>query len=116
MNTADQTAIADASAPVPRSTVVTLDEPIKMGDQLITHVTVNKPVGGALMGLSLTKLLNDADYDTICKVIPRCTSPQISALHIKNDLVSLADMTTIHGEICAFFLKKSVRDQLPPNE
>jgi hypothetical protein len=116
MNTATKTAIEAASQPrTAASVIVTLDEPIEMGDTLITQVTVTKPSAGALMGISLSKLLNEADFDTMFKIIPRCTSPQISALHIKNDLVSLPDMTAIYGEICAFFLTKAQRAEISPS-
>jgi hypothetical protein len=113
MNTQDQAEIEAASAPKILTAVVTLDEPIAQGDSWITEVVVRKPDSGALMGISFMRLLNEADYDTIAKIIPRVTQPQISALHLKNNLLSLPDMTAIHGEICAFFMSKAQRASLP---
>jgi hypothetical protein len=116
MNTAEQAHIEQASAPATESVTVTLDQPIPQGSGFINEVVVRKPGSGALMGLSLMKLLNDADYDTMMKIIPRVTTPQISALHFKNDTLSLADMTAIHGEICGFFLTRAQRALLPQTE
>jgi hypothetical protein len=116
MNTAEQAQIEQASAPAIESVTVKLDQPIAQGDNFITQVVVRKPGSGALMGVSLMRLLNDADYDTMMKIIPRVTTPQISTLHFKNETLSLADMTAIHGEICGFFLTRAQRASLPQTE
>lgn len=119
MDTAAKDAIATASnsgnQPV-KPNVVTLDEPIAMGDSFITEVTVFKPSMKALMANSVsgTALLDNADFATMAKVIPLSTSPMITRLHIENELLNLADMLRIYGEICTFFMTKAQRDTLPP--
>ena len=115
MNTAEKSAIEIASQPkAVASVTVTLDQPIEIAGQMVTSVTVSKPKTGALMGISLSKLLHESDFGTVIKMIARCTSPQISELHIKNDLVALSDIAVIHGEICAFFMTTADREALPP--
>lgn len=118
MNTAEKSAIeaaSNAGSQAIAPNVVKLDEPIAMGDNFITEVTVFKPPMKALMAnnISGAALLDNADFATMAKVIPLSTSPMISKLHIENDLLNSGDMLRIYGEICTFFMTKAQRDTLP---
>lgn len=56
---------------------VTLDTPIKRGDQLIETVTLRKPMSGELRGLSLNDILQN-DVLSLQKVIPRISTPMLT--------------------------------------
>ena len=54
---------------------VTLDTPIKRGDQTITRVQVRKPNAGALRGLSLVEVLQiPPPFSCIPVTVPRLSS------------------------------------------
>jgi hypothetical protein len=117
MDTQTKTAIEAASSSggtLPASSRVMLDVPIDIGGTMVTEVTVLKPKAGALMGVSLNSLFS-GDVETLIRVIPNCTMPMISKLHIKEGLLDLADMSAIHSEIVSFFLTKAQRERLPPS-
>ena len=48
---------------------MTLEEPIQMGEQMITQVTIRKPGVKALSGTSLKDIYNH-DVDALCRVLP----------------------------------------------
>ncbi|RMT70226.1 hypothetical protein ALP29_03640 [Pseudomonas syringae pv. avii] len=87
---------------------VALDSPIKRGAQLITSVTLRKPVSGELRGVHLVELLN-MDVATLIKVIPRITSPGITAPEAAG--MDLADLLAIGSKISGFLLQKSVKTE-----
>ena len=118
MDTAAKDAISTAvnsGNQLVKPNVVTLDEPIAMGDSFITEVTVFKPSMKAMMANNIDAhaLLDNANFGAMGKVIPLATSPMITKLHIENDLLSYGDMLRIYGEICTFFMTKEQRDTLP---
>jgi hypothetical protein len=111
MNTQDNA----ASALKKMTQTVILDEPIPSGEGFITQVEVSRPNVAAMLGISAMSVLQ-FDFDTMVKLIPRITNPQITALHIKKDLVSLPDMIAIHAEAAAFLLPKGDRPSDTPTE
>ncbi len=56
---------------------ITLNTPIKRGDNEITSIELRKPAAGALRGVSLRGLL-DFQTDDIIKVLPRITEPPLT--------------------------------------
>ncbi|CAN7513788.1 phage tail assembly protein [Acidovorax sp. LjRoot129] len=107
MTTQDQTTapanaatkVADKAAP----NTVTLDTPVRHGDQLITAVTLRKPKAGELRGIALTELLQ-LKVEAIQAVVPRISSPM---LH-KQDMANLdpADLVALGGVVIGFLLSK----------
>jgi hypothetical protein len=111
MNTQEQAEIAQASVPS-ESKLLTLDTPIKRGDTAFSQVTIRKPFGPALRGLSIMRLLNEADHDAFAVLIPRITSPQISKADIESGALELPDLIRMIAEITYFFLPKAERERI----
>tara|TARA_B100000678_G_scaffold87599_1_gene72832 strand:- start:3058 stop:3402 length:345 start_codon:yes stop_codon:yes gene_type:complete len=91
---------------------VTLDEPIKRGETIITEVTLKRPMGGALRGLSLAKLMNEAEFDEHIKLLPRISTPQITKADWDSGNLSPADLMQIVGEVSLFFVPRKHRQEI----
>lgn len=85
---------------------ITLDVPVIRGDTTITEVTVNKPNTGALRGTRLQDLI-ETDVDSLIKVLPRITSPNLTAAEIAN--LDPADLYQMSQAVAIFFLPNSVK-------
>ncbi|APG19296.1 UNVERIFIED_ORG: hypothetical protein J2806_001819 [Kosakonia oryzae] len=86
--------------------VVTLETPIKRGEQLINAVTLMKPNAGTLRGLSLAAVAN-AEVDALIKVLPRITSPSLTEQEVA--ALDLADMVALAGKVVGFLSPVSVQ-------
>lgn len=80
------------------SNTVTLDKPIKRGDQVITAVTVVPPSSsGALRGTRITELMQ-LHVDSLAILLPRITTPTLTQQDVYNldpsDFVALAVKVT----------------------
>ena len=53
-----------------KENVITLDNPVKRGEQVIEQVTLMKPNAGTLRGVSLAAVAN-SEVDALIKVLPR---------------------------------------------
>lgn len=89
---------------------VTLDTPIKRGEQVIEHVTVTKPNAGALRGLSLYNVMQ-MDVTTLTTLLPRITNPTLTDADIK--AMDVADLTSLAGEVTNFFVKAADKIDSP---
>ena len=88
----------------PRLTVsVPLDTPITRGDQQISTITLRKPLGGALSGVKTVDLLN-LDLVAVSKVVPRISSPRITAQEFL--AMEAEDCVAVAGEVAGFLLQK----------
>ena len=96
----------------PTSKTITLDSPIKRGDQFITSVTLRKPSSGELRGLNLTDILQ-MDVNSLKKVLPRITSPILTEQDI--DSLDPADLVDLGSSIALFLVKKANQEQPSPN-
>ncbi len=96
----------------PTSKTITLDSPIKRGDQFITSVTLRKPSSGELRGLNLTDLLQ-MDVNSLKKVLPRITSPILTEQDI--DSLDPADLVDLGSSIALFLVKKANQEQPSPS-
>lgn len=59
-----------------KENVITLDNPVKRGEQVIEQVTLMKPNAGTLRGVSLAAVAN-SEVDALIKVLPRMTAPML---------------------------------------
>lgn len=84
---------------------ITLDTPIKRGDTEITSVTLRKPLGGALRGVSLRELL-DLDGNAIMKVVPRISDPALTDAEMTK--VDGADLLQMGAAVASFLLPKGL--------
>ncbi len=85
---------------------ITLDVPIVRGTTQITEVTVNKPNSGALRGTRLQALI-ETDVDSLIRVLPRITTPNLTAAEVAN--LDPADLYQLSQAVAIFFLPNSVR-------
>ncbi|AWQ48614.1 TPA: phage tail assembly protein [Serratia marcescens] len=85
---------------------ITLDVPVVRGTTLITEVTVNKPNSSALRGTRLQALI-ETDVDSLIKVLPRITTPNLTAVEVAN--LDPADLYQLSQAVAIFFLPNSVR-------
>jgi hypothetical protein len=115
MNSQDQEQIAQASQQQNSRTYI-LQTPIKRGDTEFKDVTINRPFGPALRGMSLAKLINEGDHDSFVALIPRITSPQISKIDIDSGALDSGDLIKIIGEITYFFIPKSERVKIDASQ
>lgn len=95
----------------PITKTVTLDTPLKRGEQSITSVTLRKPNSGELRGLNLTDLLQ-MDVNSLKKVLPRITSPIITEQDVDN--LDPADLVDLGSNVALFLVKKANQEQPSP--
>lgn len=82
---------------------IELSQPIKRGDKkTIDSISVRKPKGGDLRGLSLMQVAQ-SDYDTIVQLLPRISDPVIH----KNDIndMQVDDLMDVSMAVAGFFIK-----------
>ncbi|ALR77767.1 phage tail assembly protein [[Enterobacter] lignolyticus] len=79
--------------------VVTLDKPLKRGEQQIETITLLKPTAGTLRGVSLASVAN-AEVDALIKVLPRMTSPSLTEQEVA--ALELPDLVALAGKVVGF--------------
>jgi len=85
---------------------VSLDTPITRGKTTIDTLSLRKPQSGELRGVQLIELLN-MDVATLIKILPRITSPSITAPEAAG--MDPADLLACGSKISAFLLQKSAK-------
>ena len=89
-----------------RFATVALENPIIRGETKIESITVRKPLGGELRGLTLQDLLT-TDVTALLKVIPRITNPPLT--QPEADALEPEDLAEIGGTVRGFFTTKAER-------
>jgi hypothetical protein len=92
--------------PATDDNTVILDTPILRGKSQIDSLTLRKPCSGELRGVHLVDLLN-LDVAALLKVLPRITSPSITATEAAG--MDPADLLACGNKVAHFLLQKSVR-------
>lgn len=100
------TAATPATDPVTDNTV-TLDTPLKRGEQTVTRVELRKPLAGELRGVHLAELLQ-LDVDSIIKVAPRITSPALAEIELRR--MDPADLLALGTKIAGFLVPRAARE------
>lgn len=90
----------------PNEETVDLDGHIVRGEQIITSVTLRKPMSGELRGVSLVDLMN-LDVIALRKVLPRITSPALTDIEIGR--MDPADLVQCGVAVAGFLLQKSAK-------
>ena len=90
---------------------VTLDVPIKVGNETIGFVQVRKPASGELRGLTMMAL-SQLDYGALETLLPRITIPTLE----KRDIAQLdpADFMQLGSEVMDFLLPRSAKEPASP--
>ncbi|WP_223569389.1 phage tail assembly protein [Pseudomonas sp. BF-R-26] len=92
--------------PAADDNTVTLDTPIIRGKTSIDTLTLRKPQSGELRGVHLVDLLN-LDVASLLKVLPRITSPGITAPEAAG--MDPADLLACGNKVAHFLLQRSVK-------
>lgn len=90
---------------------ITLDEPIKRGETLISEVTIRRPKAGELRGVSLMELGN-LSVAALQTILPRITQPTLTVQEVAN--MDPADLTELGSEVVLFLVKKADRNMVSP--
>lgn len=83
---------------------ITLDTPIKRGDNEVTAIALRKPAAGELRGVTLTDLLQ-MDVAALTKVVPRISDPALTEVEVAR--MDPADLVQIGGAVSGFLLPKA---------
>ncbi|MGP3591551.1 phage tail assembly protein [Vagococcus sp. WN89Y] len=86
--------------------VITLESPIKRGEQVISTLSLMKPNAGTLRGVSLAAVAN-AEVDALIKVLPRITSPSLTEQEVA--ALELPDMIALAGKVVGFLSPTSAQ-------
>jgi len=89
-----------------KENVVTLEKPVKRGDQLIAEITLIKPNAGTLRGVSLAAVAN-SEVDALIKVLPRMTAPMLTEQEVA--VMELPDLVALAGQVVGFLSPSSAR-------
>ena len=83
------------------SATVKLETPIRRGETEIAEITLRKPMGGDLRGISIQSL-TQSDYNAVRTLVPRIATPQV--LESDFDAMDAADVAAFAGEVLGFFM------------
>ncbi len=105
---------SDTATPsYPADKVITLDVPLKRGEQLIDTLSLRRPNTGALRGVSITDILQ-MQVNAVSVVLPRITTPTLTEADVRR--LDIADLTECAISLAGFFLKKSEREEASATE
>ncbi|WP_058841314.1 phage tail assembly protein [Enterobacter asburiae] len=102
MENINETATTETENP----NIVILDNPVMRGEQKIEQVTVTRPNGGTLRGVSLASLAN-SDVDALIKVLPRMTYPALTEPEVMR--LEASDLILFAGKVVGFLSPSSAR-------
>jgi len=80
---------------------ITLDQPIKRGDDEVTKVTMSEPLGGTMRGLQIS-MIQAGDVSANMKLIPRITNPSITEAEL--DAMPGRDIMKLTMAVVGFLL------------
>jgi hypothetical protein len=87
---------------------ITLDTPIKRGDDTFTSIALRKPAAGELRGCNLTDLLQ-MDVAALQRVLPRITTPTLTEQEVGR--MDPADLLQLGTEVSGFLLPKATKPE-----
>ncbi len=90
--------------------VITLDTPIKRESGEIRVITLRKPNGAALRGLSLQAVIT-MDYSALQTLVPRIADPSITPAEF--GALEPADLLNVGVGVASFFVPKNLREEIP---
>ena len=95
-----------------QTVTVTLDTPIKRGEQVISDITLRKPGAGELRGVSLMDLMR-MEVAALHTVLPRITTPTLTTADVSK--MDPADLTQLASEVSGFLLPKRLKEDSYPS-
>ncbi len=85
---------------------ITLENPVKRGEQIIDTITLIKPNAGTLRGVSLAAVAN-SEVDALIKVLPRMSSPSLTEQEVA--ALELPDLVALAGKVIGFLSPNSAQ-------
>lgn len=85
---------------------VTLETPLKRGNDEIKSIELRKPVSGELRGANLTDLLQ-MDVSALHKVLPRITTPSLTEAEVA--ALDPSDLLSFGSMVAGFLLPKAAK-------
>ena len=107
MSTATPTTEDPVPASVPAEVgleTITLETPIRRGDQVISQIALRKPKARELRGLQVQSLVQ-GDVNAVMALIPRISMPTLVAQEVED--LSIEDLGVISGVVLGFFMSKA---------
>lgn len=98
---------AQATVPGVPTEVVPLETPLKRGSTTVDEITVRKPLGGGLRGVSLVDLMN-LDVTALHKVLPRVTTPSLTEAEAR--ALDIVDLVQLGTALNNFLVPKKFKD------
>ena len=96
-------------------TTITLESPIRRGEQEIREIAFLTPAGtGWLRGVKIFDLAQ-MDVAALTTVLPRITDPALTEAEIRNTLAA-ADLFALGAEVVDFLVPKSARAENPATQ
>lgn len=89
---------------------ITLEVPIKRGEQLINDVALRTPDAGSLRGIKLMDLLQ-MDMGALSTLLPRITSPALTPADVSK--LDPVDLISLGTEVSTFFVPRKDRASQP---
>lgn len=86
--------------------VITLENPVKRGEQIIDAITLIKPNAGTLRGVSLAAVAN-SEVDALIKVLPRMSAPSLTEQEVAS--LELPDLVALAGKVIGFLSPNSAQ-------
>ncbi|VVT44326.1 GpE+E' [Kosakonia radicincitans] len=86
--------------------VITLENPVKRGEQIIDAITLIKPNAGTLRGVSLAAVAN-SEVDALIKVLPRMSAPSLTEQEVA--ALELPDLVALAGKVVGFLSPDSAQ-------
>ena len=87
-----------------KENIVTLENPIKRGEQVIEKITLMKPNAGTLRGVSLADVAR-SEVDALIKVLPRMTYPALTEHEVMR--LEASDLILFAGKVVGFLSPSS---------
>jgi hypothetical protein len=112
MNTATPATEDPVPASVPTDPgleTITLETPIRRGDQVIRQIALRKPIAREMRGLQVGPLVQ-GDVNAVMALIPRISMPTLVAQEVEE--LSIEDFGVISGVVLGFFMSKADRDMI----
>lgn len=88
-----------------KENVITLDNPVKRGEQVIEQVTLMKPTPGRCAVSVWLRL--QPEVDALIKVLPRMTAPMLTEQEVA--ALELPDLVALAGKVVGFLSPNSVQ-------
>ena len=90
----------------PKTQTVTLSEPLKVGEEEITSITLRKPSAGELRGINLVDVLQ-MNVDAMTRIIPRISLSYLDESALAR--MPADDFAELAGTVALFFNRDASR-------